>query len=71
MSLAHKEIKRFPTFNGQELNCQFDSLTLGPSFGHNLCFKCPNGSCKPIFKKIVPRAFQLYEKLLDPMSLNP
>jgi hypothetical protein len=30
---------RFLTFNAQESNCQFD---------HNLCFKCPNGSYKPI-----------------------
>jgi hypothetical protein len=27
---------------------QTDNLTLGPSFGYNLCFKCLNGSCKPI-----------------------
>jgi hypothetical protein len=27
---------------------QIASLTFAPSFGHNLCFKCPNGSCEPI-----------------------
>ncbi len=27
---------------------QVDNLAIGPSFGHNLCFKCPNGSCEPI-----------------------
>ncbi len=27
---------------------QIDNLTPSLSFGHNLCFKCPNGSCKPI-----------------------
>jgi hypothetical protein len=27
---------------------QIDNLTPGLSFGHNLCFKCPNGSSKPI-----------------------
>jgi hypothetical protein len=27
---------------------QIVNLTLGPSFDHNLCFKCPNGSCEPI-----------------------
>jgi hypothetical protein len=27
---------------------QTANLTLGPSFGHNLCFKCPNGRIKPI-----------------------
>jgi hypothetical protein len=27
---------------------QIANLTLDPSFGHNLCLKCSNGSCKPI-----------------------
>jgi hypothetical protein len=27
---------------------QIGILTPSPSFGHNLCFKCPNGRCKPI-----------------------
>jgi hypothetical protein len=27
---------------------QINNLTPDPSFGHNLCFKYPNGSCKPI-----------------------
>ncbi len=27
---------------------QIANLTLGPSFDHNLCFRCPNGSCEPI-----------------------
>jgi hypothetical protein len=27
---------------------QFGNLTPSPSFDHNLCFKCPNGSCEPI-----------------------
>jgi len=27
---------------------QIGTLTFDPSFGHNLCFKYPNGPCKPI-----------------------
>ncbi len=27
---------------------QIANLTPNPSFGHNLCFKSPNGSCEPI-----------------------
>jgi len=27
---------------------QIGNLTSNPSFGHNLCFKYPNGSCKYI-----------------------
>ncbi len=47
--------KWFPTFNGQESNWQFDSR---PSFGHNLCFKYPNGSCEPIWNIYIPKSFQ-------------
>jgi len=27
---------------------QIGNLTPGPSFGHNLCFRCPNEQCEPI-----------------------
>jgi hypothetical protein len=27
---------------------QIVNLTPGPSFAHNLCFRCPNGQCEPI-----------------------
>jgi hypothetical protein len=37
---------------------QIGNLTLGLSFGHNLCLKCPNGSCEPILDMYIPRAFQ-------------
>jgi hypothetical protein len=36
---------------------QVANLILGPSFGHNLCFRYPNGSCKPILDIYVPRSF--------------
>jgi hypothetical protein len=32
------------------LGNQIGNLTTNPSFSHNLCFKCPNGSCEPILK---------------------
>jgi hypothetical protein len=37
---------------------QIGNLSIDPSFGHNLCFKYPNGSCKPILDICVPRDFQ-------------
>jgi len=37
---------------------QTGNLTLGPSFGHKLCFKCPNEQCKPILNIYTPRDFQ-------------
>jgi hypothetical protein len=36
---------------------QTANLTFGPSFGHNLCLKCPNGSCEPILDIYVPKDF--------------
>jgi hypothetical protein len=41
------------------------------SFGHNLCFNCPNGSCEPILNIYVPRAFQWYKEFFNPMGFNP
>jgi hypothetical protein len=37
---------------------QIGNLTPGPFFGHNLCFKCPNGRCKPILDIHASIAFQ-------------
>jgi hypothetical protein len=50
---------------------QTDSLTPGPSFGHNLCFKCPNEQCEPILDIYVPRAFQWYKERHKPLSFDP
>jgi hypothetical protein len=40
---------------------QIGNLTPDPSFSHNLCFKCPNGSCEPILDIYVPRACKWYK----------
>ncbi len=50
---------------------QIANLTPSPSFGHNLCFNYRNGSCEPIFKKLIPRAFQWYKELFHPMVFDP
>ncbi len=65
---ARKKIRQFLTFIGREPNCQFDSR---PTFGHNLCLKCPNGSCDPILNNYVPRSFQWYKELFNPISIDP
>jgi hypothetical protein len=44
--------------------------TLDPSFGHNLCSRYPNGSCKPILSIYVSRASQWYKELFNPMSFD-
>ncbi len=43
---------------------QIASLTPGPSFDHNLCCRCPNGSCKAISDIYTSRPFQRYKKYL-------
>jgi len=44
--LHTKKSGRFPTFSDRS---QIVNLISGLSFGHNLCLKCSNGSCKSIF----------------------
>ncbi len=39
---------------------QIASLTPGPSFDHNLCYICPNGSCEAILDIYTSRPFQWY-----------
>jgi len=46
-------------------------LTPGLSFGHNLCFRYRNGSCKPILDIHVSIAFQWYKKLFNPLDFDP
>jgi hypothetical protein len=43
---------------------QIASLTPDPSFCHNLCCRCPNGSCEAIFDMYTLITFQWYEKHL-------
>jgi hypothetical protein len=50
---------------------QIANLTTDPSFGHNLCFRCPNGRYEPILDIYVLRAFQLYKEIFEPLSFDP
>jgi hypothetical protein len=50
---------------------QIGSLTPGPSFDHNLCFRCPNEQCDPILDIYVSRAFQWYKKRHNSLSFDP
>ncbi len=43
---------------------QIANLTPSPSFAHNLCCKCPNGSCKAILDIYTSRPFQWYKEHL-------
>ncbi len=44
------------------IGSQIANLTLGPSLDHNLCCRCPNGSCEAIFDIYTSRPFQRYKK---------
>jgi hypothetical protein len=50
---------------------QIDNLTTNPFFGHNLCFKCPNGSCKTILDIYVSKYFQWYKERFNSMNFDP
>jgi len=50
---------------------QIATLTPDSSFGHNLCFRCPNGSCEPILDIYVSIIFQWYKELLEPLGFDP
>jgi hypothetical protein len=50
---------------------QTASLTPGPSFGHNLCFGCPNEKCEPILDIYVLRAFEWYQERNNPLRFDP
>jgi len=60
-------------FNSQLLvvGSQIVNLTPGFSFCYNLCYRCPNGSCKPIFDIYTSIAFQLYRKLPNARFFGP
>ncbi len=50
---------------------QIVSLTPGPSFDHNLCCRCPNGSCKAILDIYTSRTFQRYKERLNARCFDP
>ncbi len=52
------------------IRSQINNLTLDLSFGHNLCFKYPNGPCKTILNIYVSRIFQWYHELFNLMGFH-
>jgi hypothetical protein len=49
---------------------QIGNFTPDLSFGHNLCFKCPNGSCEPILDIYVSRTLWWYKKIFNQWILS-
>jgi hypothetical protein len=50
---------------------QIGTLTLDPSFGHNLCFKYSNGTCEPISDIYVSRSFNGINTFIIQWGLTP
>jgi hypothetical protein len=50
---------------------QTTNLTPFLYFGHNLCFRCPNGWCEPILNIYVSINFQWFKELFKPMGFDP
>jgi hypothetical protein len=49
---------------------QIGSLTPDLSFNHNLCYRCPNGSCKVILDTYTSRPFQRYKERFNARFFN-
>jgi hypothetical protein len=52
------------------IGSQIANLTPSLFFCHNLCFRCPNGSCKPILDIYISIAFQWFKELLEPLGFG-
>jgi hypothetical protein len=50
---------------------QTASLTPGPSFAHNLGYRCPNGQCEVIFDIYASRPIQWHQKHLNERCFGP
>jgi len=50
---------------------QIDNLISGPSFGHNLCFNYPIGSCEPILNINILKVFQWFKEIFNSMNFDP
>ncbi len=49
---------------------QTANLTPNLSFGHNLCFRCPNGWCELILDIYVLKDFQWYKECFNPLRFD-
>jgi hypothetical protein len=50
---------------------QTPNLTPGPSFAHNLGYRCPNGQCEAIFDIYALRTFQWHQEHLNARCFGP
>ncbi len=50
---------------------QTGNLTPGPSFAHNLGYRCQNGQCEAIFDMYASRTFQWHQEHLNARCFGP
>ncbi len=50
---------------------QTANLTPGPSFAHNLGYRCPNGECEAIFNIYASRPFQWHQEHFNARCFGP
>jgi hypothetical protein len=65
-TMLHSSCRRWNWVDSRLLvvGSQTTSLTPGPSFAHNLGWRCPNGSCEAILDIYTSRPFQRYKEHL-------
>ncbi len=63
-AMSHTQIERREEVDSLLLlvGSQTASLTPGPSFAHNLGYRCPNGQCEAIFDIYVSKPFQWHKR---------
>ncbi len=55
----------------KQTSSEIANLSPSLSFCHNLCCRCPNGSCEPIFYIYTSIAFQWYKERLNAKCFDP
>jgi len=71
--VSHSSCTRWDRVDSRLLvvGSQTGSLTLCLSFDHNLCYRCPNGSCEAILDIYTSRPFQWYKEHLNMRCFDP
>jgi hypothetical protein len=71
-NMSHATYTQGNWLDSRLLGVEIETANLTPnlSFSHNLCFKCPNGSCEPILDMYISITFQWYKKKFNPMGFD-
>ncbi len=70
-SVSHSTCTHRYRVDSRLLVSQIASLTPSPSFDHNLCSRCSNGSCEVILDIYTSKPFQRYKEHLNMRCFDP